>query len=113
MKKRIQEDIPAQRKELLQELLEDALQTVIKQFFETSLTKKHPLSEDAQLDIAIGALVTLFTKKLAYFSAQDTHLNREDYLQQLFVAISQLFNNCRAEYIEVLKDKEEKNLSSH
>ena len=97
----------------LQEGLEELLTNAMGQFFVISDVQSYKLNPEQMDDIEIGALITVFTKKLAFIAAKEPNFDHLDHLQQIFAAISELFARTHKNYVEVLKDKDKKNLGMH
>jgi len=113
MKARVKEKNKTRAIDKLQDQLEQILAEVAQKYFELDEVKKVKLSSTQEQDIIAGALLTLFTKNLAYLSAQENNFDHQTYLQAVFDSMAQLFAQCRENFVEVLKDKDEKNSSTH
>jgi len=113
MKARVKEKNILYTTDKLQDQLEMILAEVAQKYLELPEVKKCKLSSTQEQDVIAGALLTLFTKNLAYLSAKDDRFDHQNYLQGVFDSMSQLFAKCRENFVEVLKDKDEKNSSAH
>lgn len=113
MKTRVKEKDTTQIRDKLQDELEDSIAELLKLFFDDPTVKKFKLTGYSVQDITAGALITVFTKGLAFTAAQEGRFDHETYLQKIFDSMSHLFAKCREKYAEVLKDKDEKNSSGH
>jgi hypothetical protein len=113
MNARVREKNTALPTDLVQSELEKLVAAEVDKFFKSDEIKKYKLKSTVELDIMGGALVTLFVKQLAYHSAKNPQFDYERYLEKIFESMAHLFAKCRENFIEVLKDKDEKNSSSH
>ena len=113
MKSRVREKNITETTDNLQDQLERILMDTTQKFLTKSDVKKLGLTHTQGQDVIAGALLTLFTKNLAYHSAQQENFDHTSYLQQVFDSMSQLFARSRENFVEVLKDKDKKNSSSH
>ncbi len=113
MKAKVKEKNILYTTDKLQDQMEMLLAEVSQKFLELPEVKKHKLSSTQEQDVLAGALLTLFTKNLAYLAAQEDRFDHEHYLQNVFDSMSQLFSKCRENFVEVLKDKDEKKSSPH
>jgi predicted translin family RNA/ssDNA-binding protein len=113
MKARVRKKDIVQTTDRLQDELELVLAEVAQKYLELPEVKKCKLSQTQEQDIIAGALLTLFTKNLAYLSVKEKGFDHQTYLQGVFDSMAHLFAKSRENFVEVLKDKDEKNSSAH
>lgn len=104
---------PRKAADAVQDLLEHYLAEQIEAFFNRPDIRSYKLDEYDEEDVQNSAMLTLFTKSVAYLSAQDESVDHQRYLQEIFEAMSLLFARSRASFVKFLKEQGEKNTTAH
>lgn len=103
-----------EQKQEAQDDLMEAIADTAEEYLDGTRVKELGLDEDAQSDIFIGAVLTLFANHMAFVAAHEDQVDFTPHLEDSFEAVRTLFTRLRKRFLKDLgkKDLEPKEATS-